>query len=206
MRRLLQDRQVAISLQIAEEQQRLARVAARLRLIEEEGALSPYEVAEKGVPAQSVATIRQTVPHISQMKEYRCGQLELIYTWLCREKLQGSATELAIYHAVDYREQDIDMEVGYALPASVDIGGTPPPTVAIHPLPACTSMASVIHRGDMWGVVNALVALYRWTYANGRVAAGPYRELHPHWRENEHVNFGDVVVELQLPTIPAGES
>ena len=58
----------------------------------------------------------------------------------------------------------------------------------------------MIHRGDMWGIVNALMALYRWTYANGRVCAGPYRELHPHWRENEWEDFGDVVVELQLPT------
>jgi DNA-binding transcriptional MerR regulator len=205
MRRLLEERQAAIALQIADEQQRLARVAARLRLIEEEGSVSPYEVAEKAVPVQTVATIRQTVPHISRMKEYRCGELELIYAWLCREKLQGSATELAIYHAEDYQEEDIDMEVGYALPAYVEIVRAPPEAVEIYPLPAATAMASVIHRGDMWGVVNALVALYRWTYANGRVAAGPYRELHPHWRENEQENFGDVVVELQLPTMPAGQ-
>jgi hypothetical protein len=60
-------------------------------------------------------------------------------------------------------------------------------------------MATVIHRGDMRDVVSALIALYRWAYANGRVCAGPYRELHPHWRETEHENFGDVVVELQVP-------
>jgi DNA-binding transcriptional MerR regulator len=205
MRRLLEERRAAISLQILDERQRLARVAARLRLIEEEGSLSPYEVAEKAVPVQTVATIRRTVPHISRMKDYRCGEFELIYTWLCREKLQGSATELAIYHAEDYQEEDIDMEVGYALPASVDLSAAPPLPVDIHSLPAASAMASVIHRGDMWGVVNALVALYRWTYANARVAAGPYRELHPHWRENDHFDFSDVVVELQLPTMPAAE-
>jgi DNA-binding transcriptional MerR regulator len=205
MRRLLEERLAAISVQIAEEQQRLVRVAARLRLIEEEGALSPYEVTEKAVPAQTVATIRRTVPHISRMKEYRCAELEIIYAWLCQAKLQGSATELAIYHAVDYQEEDIDMEVGYALPAAVDIGAAPPSPVDIHPLPAAEAMASVIHRGDMWGVVNALVALYHWARANTRVAAGPYRELHLHWRENEQMDFGDVVVELQLPTMAAGE-
>jgi DNA-binding transcriptional MerR regulator len=210
MRHLLEERQTAITRQIAEEQQRLAHIAARLQMIEEEGGVSPYEVARKAVPAQMVATIRQTVPHISQMKDYRCHELDFIYTWLRDAKIEGSGPELAIYHAVDYHEDDIDMEVGYIIPgsfaslatgsASPPLPFSPPDPIQIHLLPAAPEMATVIHRGDMWGVVNALMALYRWTYANGRVCAGPYRELHPHWRENEWEDFGDVVVELQLPT------
>jgi DNA-binding transcriptional MerR regulator len=213
MRHLLEERQTAITRQIAEEQQRLARIAARLQMIEEEGVVSPYEVALKAVPAQMVATIRQTVPHISQMKDYRCHELDFIYTWLRDAKIEGCGPELAIYHAVDYHEDDIDMEVGYIIPgtfASLAIGSaspslplSPPDPIQIHLLPAAEEMATVIHRGDMWGVVNALIALYRWTYANGRVCAGPYRELHPHWRENEWEDFSDVVVELQLPTAPS---
>lgn len=211
MRHLLEERQTAITRQIAEEQQWLTRIAARLQMIEEEGGVSLYEVALKAVPAQMVATIRQTVPHISQMKDYRCHELDFIYTWLREAKIEGSGPELAIYHTVDYHEDDIDMEVGYIVPvpfASLTTGSASSPPLAlsapnpilIHLLPATEEMATVIHRGDMWGVVNALMALYRWTYANGRVRAGPYRELHPHWRENEWEDFGDVVVELQLPT------
>jgi DNA-binding transcriptional MerR regulator len=211
MRRLLEERRTAITHQIAEEQQRLARIAARLQMIEEEGGVSPYEVARKAVPAQMVATIRQTVPHISQMKDYRCNELDFIYSWLRDANIEGIGSELAIYHTVDYHENDIDMEVGYIIPvplASLTTGGaspppappSPPDPIQIHLLPATEEMATVIHRGNMWGVVNALTALYRWTYANGRVCAGPYRELHPHWRENEWEDFGDVVVELQLPT------
>jgi hypothetical protein len=45
MRHLLEERQTAITRQIAEEQQWLARIAARLQMIEEEGGVSPYEVA-----------------------------------------------------------------------------------------------------------------------------------------------------------------
>jgi DNA-binding transcriptional MerR regulator len=210
MRQLLEERQMAITRQIAEEQQRLVRIAARLQMIEEEGSVSPYEVALKAVPAQTVATIRQTVPHISQMKDFRCHELDFIYTWLRDTKIEGSGPELAIYHAVDYHEDDIDMEVGYVIPApgaiitaasaSPLLHISPPDPIQIHLLPATEEMATVMHRGDMWGVLNALMALYRWTYANGRVCAGPYRELHPHWRENEWEDFGDVVVELQLPT------
>ena len=95
-----------------EEQQRLARIAARLHMIEEEGSVSPYEVALKAVPAQTVATIRQTVPHISQMKDYRCNELDFIYAWLRDARIEGSGPELAIYHAADYHEDNIDMEVG----------------------------------------------------------------------------------------------
>src|SRR5215469_10543926 len=216
MRRMLEERRTAITHQITEEQQRLARIAARLQMIEEEGVVSPYEVALKAVPEQTVATIRQTVPHISQMKDYRCHELDCIYTWLRDSKIEGSGLELAIYHTVDYHEDDIDMEVGYIIPAALaspTAGSASPPTppsppdpIRIHPLPAAEEMATVIHHGDMWGVVNALMALYRWTYANGRVCAGPYRELHPHWRENEWLDFGDVVVELQLPTAKSASS
>jgi DNA-binding transcriptional MerR regulator len=200
MRALLREREATIERQIAEEHQRLARVAARLRQIEEDGGVSPYEVAIRAVPAQAVATIRQLVPHVSQMKEYRCDEFDMVYAWLRGTTVERFGPELAIYHAAEYDERNIDMEVGYVVPlAALDLA--PPEPIRIAPLPAVAEMATVIHRGDMWAVVDAVGALYRWTYANGRVPAGPYRELHPHWRETQHHDFSDVVVELQLPTV-----
>src|SRR5262249_33541212 len=80
----LEEREQALERQVASERRRLARVSGRLRLIEQEGALSPYEFVLKSAPAQTVATIRQVVPHVSQMKEYRCDEFDLIYSWLQR--------------------------------------------------------------------------------------------------------------------------
>jgi DNA-binding transcriptional MerR regulator len=202
LRGLLQERERSIERQIAAERQRLARVAGRLRLIEQEGAVSPYEVALKRIPEQTVATIRQIVPHVSQMKEYRCDEFDLIYAWLQGVTAERAGAELAIYHAEEFDERNIDMEVGYIIPADA-AALTPPAPIQIHDLPAVDEMATVMHRGDMWDEIYAIIALYRWTYANGRVCVGPYRELHPHWRETEHENFGDVIVELQLPVAPA---
>jgi DNA-binding transcriptional MerR regulator len=199
MRALLREREAESERQIAEERQRLARVAARLRQIEEEGGVSPYEIALRAVPAQAVATIRRIVPHVSQMKAYRCDEFDTVYDWLRGTGVERFGPELAIYHNAEYDERDIDMEVGYVVPLAVQHLDAPEP-IRVAALPAVAEVATVIHRGDMWGVIHAIGALYRWTYANGRVPAGPYRELHPHWRETQHQDFGDVVVELQLPT------
>ncbi|HTP10420.1 MAG TPA: hypothetical protein VMP08_19335, partial [Anaerolineae bacterium] len=66
------------------------------------------------------------------------------------------------------------------------------------------TMASVIHEGDMWGIGQAMVALYTWIAAHGYTSAGPYRELHLFWRELEieTEQFKNVAVEVQIPIVP----
>src|ERR1051326_819224 len=62
LRGMLALRQAELAQEIEATQAQLARVAARLRQIEQEDTLSPYEVARKSVAVQTVATIRQIVP------------------------------------------------------------------------------------------------------------------------------------------------
>jgi effector-binding domain-containing protein len=59
-----------------------------------------------------------------------------------------------------------------------------PETMALHDLPEVETMASVIHKGDMWDIGQAMVALYSWIGSHGYVSAGPYRELHLFWHAN----------------------
>ncbi|SRR5579884_3673593 len=80
LRALLQVRQAEIAQRIKEDQAQLARVAARLRQIEQEGKLSPYEVARKVVSVQMVATIRQLVPEHKDLAAYRYSIYDVTLT------------------------------------------------------------------------------------------------------------------------------
>ncbi len=81
-----------------------------------------------------------------------------------------------------------------------------PEPLALHDLPAVDTMASVIHKGDMWDIGQAMMALYARLGSHGYVSAGPYRELHLFWRELEIEieQIKNIVIEMQLPIAPVG--
>ena len=46
----------------------------------------------------------------------------------------------------------------------------------------------MVHRGSMWEIPDALSALFAWIGENGYSSAGPYREMHLYWRENDRAD------------------
>jgi DNA-binding transcriptional MerR regulator len=197
LRGMLALRQAELAQQIAATQAQLARVAGRLRQIEQEGTVSPYEVARKSVAAQTVATIRQVVPTLADMTHYRCTFYDEIYEWLARHHIKPNGPELALYHNEDYTEQDIDMEVGIVVPASAAAQAAG--RVRVYELPAASTVASTTHYGSLWDVCYAIIAVVAWTGANTYAAHGPFRELHLFGRENDLFHEERLVVEMQLP-------
>ena len=91
--------------------------------------------------------------------------------------------------------------VQFLIAAELRSGDEPIVAIALHELPAVETMASVIHKGDMWDIGQAMVALYAWIGSHGYVSAGPYRELHLFWRELEieAEQFKNIVIEVQVP-------
>jgi DNA-binding transcriptional MerR regulator len=199
LRGMLAQRQAEIAQEIAATQAQMERVAARLRMIEQEGKVSPYEVARKVVPAQTVATIRQMVPTLAEMKHYRCTLYPELYDWLERRNISLAGPEFALYHNEEFTEQDIDMEVGVIVPASAL--GASTGRVSIYELPAEPAMASVTYQGSLWEVIQPICALFAWMGTNGYTASGPYREIHLFGREDALFSKDDLVIEVQLPIV-----
>ncbi len=202
---MLMMKRAEIEHEVKEAQARLARVAARLRQIEREGTLPQYEVVLKAVEPQTIVSSRRTVPDVRDMPEYRCQQFKDVYDWLAKEKVKPLEPELAIYYNPEYTEQNIDMEL--AVPVDSATGKALRPDsahMAVRELPGVESMASVIHKGDIWDVGQAITALYTWIGANNLTSSGPYRELHLFWRELETDERGmcDIVLEMQIPVAP----
>lgn len=203
LRGMLMLKQAEIETQMQEIQAQLRRVAARLNQIEREGKPPQYEVVLKTVEAQTIISCRRVVPDLSEMQAYRCEMYETLYRWLAAHQIASVEPELAIYTNAEYVERDIDMELGTPIdPRTLNVA-TPPESIAIRELPAVETMASVIHKGDMWDIGQAMVALYSWIGSHGYASNGPYRELHLFWRELEieTEQFRNIVIEMQIPIV-----
>jgi DNA-binding transcriptional MerR regulator len=212
LRGMLAMKRADIEQQLAQEQARLARVEARLQQIEQEGGPSRYEVVVKKVDALTIAGIRQHVPHVSQMADFRAPTLRALYDGLvsingtsARDARDGA--EMMLYHNDEYRDEDIDMEVAVALDgASVrraERAGLPIP-LHIQTLPAVATMATTIHHGVLWDIPQAIIALFAWIGTNGFRSAGPIRELHLFGREADIPDDRAAweqprVMEIQIP-------
>jgi DNA-binding transcriptional MerR regulator len=204
LRGMLMLKQAEIEQQMQEMQQQMRRVAARLTQIELEGRPPQYEVVIKSVEAQTIASCRRMVPDLSVMQGQRCEMYETLYRWLADNHIEARDPELAIYYNAEFCETSIDMELGTLIDRRQPSDACLAAGIAIHELPAVETLASVVHKGDIWDVSQAMVALYAWIGSHGYASAGPYRELHLFWRELEieTERFKNIVVEVQIPIVP----
>ena len=203
LRGMLMLKQAEIEQQMQGIQQQMRRVEARLKQIEREGQPPRYDVVIKTVEAQTILSARGIVPTLDDMVGIRCHLYEEIYRWLGDRAVRALEPEMAIYHHTEYVEQDIDMEA--AIPIESALLDRPADgRMTVCELPAVETMATVIHRGDMWDVGQAITALYMWIGQHGYASNGPYRELHLFWHEVEieTAQFADITLELQVPIVP----
>lgn len=201
LRGMLKLRQAEISRELQEKQTQLIGVEARLQQLEQEGRPSPYEIVVRSLEAQTIASIRQIVPHMAQMPYYCQALYEQLYTTLNRHKITPLEAEVTLYHNDEYRETDLDVEV--ALPVA-------PITLAVadelivRELPGAELAAALIYEGPLRQMEPAILALITYVGTHNHVVAGPLRELHH--SGPVHVNGQPVpsaIVELQVPIAPA---
>ncbi len=201
LRGMLRMKQAELEQQVEEEQIRLTRVAARLRQIEREGKQPEYEVVLKQGTAQTLLSIRQTVPNVAAMQRYRCSMYTDVYVWLDEQRVKSIGQELALYHNTEYFDENIDMEAGVIINKTPSSAKQLPlyNNMQVYELPATQTLASVVHRGNFYDVPQALSALFVWIGANGYTASGPYREIHLFGRENDMTDPQHVTLEMQVP-------
>lgn len=206
LRGMLRMRQAELEQEIRAGQFRLTEVEGRLRQIEQAGKPSDYEIVVKPVDAQPVASVRQVIPHASEMN-YFCRVLyERLYAGLASLKIRPLGPEMTIYHAEEYTEVDLDVETAVAVDEAVV--QRPPDTavddvIAFRTAPAAELAAALIYEGPFAEIQPAILELLRWVGMHRHTPAGPLRELH--LSGPAHVAGRPVetaVVELQLPIAP----
>lgn len=194
LRGMLRLRQADLQSQIATDTARLARIEARLQIIEREGAMPTDDVQIKRVPAVRVAELTSTAasfepesisPVIQPLYDELCGRLD-------RAGLTPSGPAIAYYE--DAPDSD-GILVHAAFP--VDADAAKDHDFAIVDLPEIERAATIVHRGSMDDVMPTIQTLARWIDANGYRSAGYNRELYIECGEDRDA----WVTELQEPLV-----
>jgi len=174
---------------IQEESERLDRLKAILRLIEQEGRLSG-DVVLKNLDPQWIISLRETIP------AYRAIGALFGKLYGALGTLGSEGIGVALLHDTDYREQDVDVEAGIYLQRAVAVSSP----LHCYLLPAA-SVASVVHHGPFNRIAEAYADLMRWIEANRYSPSGPTREIFlrisaPVTRDDE-----SNVTEIQVPVV-----
>lgn len=195
LRGMLKMKQLELEHQLEDEQARLARVAARLRQIEQEGTMSAYEVIIKKIEPQTVASLRRVLP----VPQAIGGLFEELFTGLEAQGIHPAGAPGAIWHDNEHKETDWDTEVV----APVEEGAQPGPLangdVCIRQLAGVPKMACAIHQGSYEGFPDAYAALMQWISANGYQIAGPMREFYLRGPGPQTTDPAEYVTEIQMP-------
>jgi len=191
LRGMLKLREVESRQRVQEEAERLMRIEARLRQIEQEDVMSKYDVVIKSVEPLKVASLRGVVPTPPEQ-----GSLwRDLEGYLAMHRVRPSGPCLSLYHDEEYKERDWDIEV--CEPISEDV--PPSKRVAVQMLPSVDAMACTIHEGPFVTINEAYDAIMRWVDENGYQIIGPVREVY--LKEAKHGSQTDprTVTEIQVP-------
>lgn len=186
LRGMLLMRQADAEREMTEAQARLARVASRLREIEQEGMPSQYDIVTKSVPPQWIVSTRQRVGHADEMGELCWNLHGQLRAWSRERNLKllppPAPQLLNLYYNSEYTETDLDLEAGVLI---AEPKGSAPKTqgrqaevYAVRELRGEPLVASGLHRGRMDELGNLIKALIAWAGVNHYDLYGPLREMH----------------------------
>lgn len=188
MHGMLKMKQVEIEQHLQEEQARLARVAARLKQIEMEDTVTPYEVLVKTVEPQQVAAVRGITPTYSEQHNV----WQTLFSYLAGKPISFTGACITVYYDDGYKERDVDLEVCQPFSGGLTSGQG----VAVKTLPG-GPFASTLHRGSYDTLSDAYQVLLTWIPTNGYRVTGPAREVYLH--QGDSRQSPENVVEVQFP-------
>lgn len=191
IRGMLKLRETETRQRVREETERLQRVEARLKQIEQENSMSKYDVLMKSVEAMKVASVRDVVPTPpDQGRLWR--ELE---GYLALNRVRATDACLSLYHDDEYKERDWDIEVCEPVTADVPESAR----VKVRELPAVETMACTIHQGPFTTLSEAYDALMKWIDENGYQVTGAAREVYIRAAKNGSQTDPNTVTEIQFP-------
>jgi DNA-binding transcriptional MerR regulator len=191
LRGMLKMKQAEVEQQIELEQDRLSRIAARLRQIEMENMMSDYDVVLKTVPSTLIASRRVTIPTNDQVPEYLGAAYGEVWNYIKEQGAKETGPSLAVWHqGADVLANE---EAEAAFPIDRSISGTD--RVKVYELPQ-VQVASAVHQGEFENFTQLHGALLTWIEANGYRIVGPYREI---YIKHNPDNMSDSATEVQYP-------
>ena len=191
LRGMLRLKQAEQQQRVREEQDRLARVEARLRQIEQENTMPNYEIVLKTAPAMRVASRRITVPTNDQVPAYLGPAYDEVGRYMQRHGAKSAGPCLTLWHTSVDTLADEDVEAIFPIDRPVPGDDR----VRVYELPE-TQVAAVVHHGDFDEFTQGHLALLKWIEGNGYRVVGSYREI---YHKHDKANLKDSITEIQMP-------
>ena len=188
---LLSQRIAAQEAVVAEEQARLQRLIARLKLLSSAEHSPHYDVALKRTEPLTLVGLRRCIPS----REDIGALAETVLAHFERQALVPMGSPVHVYFEVE--SDHIDLFVGapvIALPAAIA-------DLTCERFTGGEQVACVVHRGDYAAISQAYVALHLWLATSGYHLSGPCREIY-HRNPNHTTDTDSYLTEIQLPIQP----
>lgn len=192
LRGMLRLKRAEIGREVAEQQARLDRVEARLRLIEKEGSMPEQEIVVKRVDPVRGVGCRDRLP-IGEIGDF----IGDVMAGAMMNGFTPAGPPMAVYHDPEFDPDAVD--ITFVVPAAGEPRGA---TAAGRTLEAVSvpggEVAVVIHVGPYDRLHEAYQALGAWIAAEGRAGAGPACEIYL-TRPDEP---GEPVTEIRMALAP----
>lgn len=188
---MLRLKRAEVQKRLLDEHERLARIEARLKQIEQENTMPEYEVVLKNVEPMLVSSKRITIPTNDQVPEYLNPAFMEVFSFVSEQGVKQSGPHLALWHTSADTHADEDAEA--LVPIDRSLSGSE--KVKVYELPG-VQVASVVHHGDFSDFTQTHVALLQWIEGNGYRIAGPFREI---YLKHDPNDWNDSTTEVQYP-------
>ena len=191
LRGMLNLQRLEVEKHLADEQERLRRIEARLRQIELEDQMPKYDVVIKNALSMLVASRRVTIPTNDQVPQYLGPAYREVYDYVREWGAKDAGPCFALWHspADVYENEDAEAVV----PIDRPLQGTD--RVKVYELPS-TQVAAVVHQGKFEDFTQGHAAILEWVDANGYQIVGPYREI---YIKHEKGDLAESTTEIQFP-------
>ena len=146
------------------------------------------DVILKDVGPQWVISLREKIP------AYRLAGTLFGKLYALAGRFSSGGQGIALLHDTEYREQDVDVEAGFAVEEAASVEEP----LHCYQLPAA-SVASYVHHGAFNRIGEAYAALLRWVEVNGYHPCGPTREVFLHVSMPGSRDDESNVTEIQVP-------
>jgi len=203
LRNMLEAKATELRQRITDEQDRLLRLENRLLNVDQDLQAFQNPVVLKSTPNLLIASVREVLPSVLDLREWRHNNLEKIHSILKRLDKKPSGPDLLIYHQDDYREEEIDIEIGTIIHETPDntTANQVKDDVHIRTLFAVNQLATTIAPQSVTDLADTYASLTQWTQKNGFQPIGPWREL---IFTQEGTN-SEPLVEIQRPVMKAAK-
>jgi effector-binding domain-containing protein len=142
------------------------------QLMEQETGTMEYQVSVRESAPQPILSVRGHTS-VGEMPGFFAEAYRDIFERLGELGVHPAGPPLSIYHDPDFREDDVDVEVGVPVPEAVDGTGR----LVGRTLPG-GPIATTVHAGSYELLGPAYRSLAAWTQEHGHEMAGPPREVY----------------------------